>query len=349
MARGAARDRARGAGLHLSAESAALPRKDRVTLSAAASTANGGRTMKCTTCGYETQPGARFCVQCGTTLPAEPVPVAAAAAAAAAPIAPIAPVAAPAPAAAPARPVPSSPSATIPPRMPAGTLPPAAAATAPPVAPPVPVTAGPPKLGMIAAMLALVAVLAIGGFVAYRMSLSSGGKDATTSTDAGKASEAATAPAPVDGSKDAGAPAAQSSTQAGAGPDAAKDQPAAPGSAAEATKSAATPTTAPAGPLTKAAAAAAAKSRSTAQPPPAAPATAPIPPAAAPATVARTPTPAAAPQPDRWAQMHDAMARCKREDFFRRIGCEQSVGLQYCEGYWGKVPQCPGVPRDSAR
>ena len=32
--------------------------------------------MKCTTCGYETQPGARFCVQCGTTLPAEPVPVA---------------------------------------------------------------------------------------------------------------------------------------------------------------------------------------------------------------------------------------------------------------------------------
>jgi hypothetical protein len=47
--------------------------------------------------------------------------------------------------------------------------------------------------------------------------------------------------------------------------------------------------------------------------------------------------------------MHDAMARCKREDFFRRIGCEQSVGLQYCEGYWGKVPQCPGVPRDSSR
>ncbi len=30
--------------------------------------------MKCTTCGYETQPGARFCVQCGTTLPAEPAP-----------------------------------------------------------------------------------------------------------------------------------------------------------------------------------------------------------------------------------------------------------------------------------
>jgi hypothetical protein len=47
--------------------------------------------------------------------------------------------------------------------------------------------------------------------------------------------------------------------------------------------------------------------------------------------------------------MNDAMARCKREDFFRRIGCEQSVGLQYCEGYWGKVPQCPGVPRDTSR
>jgi hypothetical protein len=47
--------------------------------------------------------------------------------------------------------------------------------------------------------------------------------------------------------------------------------------------------------------------------------------------------------------MHEAMVRCKREDFFRRIGCEQSVGLQYCEGYWGKVPQCPGAPRESGR
>jgi hypothetical protein len=125
--------------------------------------------MKCTTCGYETQPGARFCVQCGTTLPAEPVPVAAAAAAAATPVAPSAPAAA-----AQARPAASSPSATIPPRIPAAGPPAAAAAAAapPPAAPSVPVASGPPKLGMIAAMLALIAVLAIGGFVAYRMSLS---------------------------------------------------------------------------------------------------------------------------------------------------------------------------------
>ncbi|MGH8852066.1 MAG: zinc-ribbon domain-containing protein, partial [Casimicrobiaceae bacterium] len=37
--------------------------------------------MKCTNCGYETQPGARFCVQCGTTLPAEPATTASPAAA----------------------------------------------------------------------------------------------------------------------------------------------------------------------------------------------------------------------------------------------------------------------------
>src|SRR6185436_19953685 len=140
--------------------------------------------MKCTTCGYETQPGARFCVQCGTTLPAEPVPVAAAAAAP--------PVATPTPAAAaPAKPATSSPSATIPPRIPAGGPPGAAAIGAPatttPAAPSVPIAGGPPKLGMIAAMLALIAVLAIGGFVAYRMSLS---KDTTATTEPGKASDA---------------------------------------------------------------------------------------------------------------------------------------------------------------
>jgi hypothetical protein len=209
-----------------------------------------------------------------------------------------------------------------------------------------PIAGGPPKLGLIAAMLALVAVLAIGGFVAYRVSLS---KDTTASTEAGKASDAATAPAPVDGSKDASTPAAQPPTQAGTTPDAGKDQAAVPGSAGETAKSASGQTSGPPAAPTKSAAAAAARARSTAQPPPAAGAGTTEAPAPAPAAVARTPAPAAAPQPDRWAQMHEAMARCKREDFFRRIGCEQSVGLQYCEGYWGKVPQCPGVSRESGR
>jgi hypothetical protein len=49
-------------------------------------------------------------------------------------------------------------------------------------------------------------------------------------------------------------------------------------------------------------------------------------------------------QTDRWKLMKDAMAKCVGETFFKRVACEQSVGLQYCEGYWGKVPQCPSGP-----
>jgi hypothetical protein len=49
-------------------------------------------------------------------------------------------------------------------------------------------------------------------------------------------------------------------------------------------------------------------------------------------------------QPDRWQLMKEAMARCAGENFFKRVACEQGVGLQYCEGYWGKVPQCPSGP-----
>jgi hypothetical protein len=49
-------------------------------------------------------------------------------------------------------------------------------------------------------------------------------------------------------------------------------------------------------------------------------------------------------QPDRWKQMREAMARCAGDNFFKRVACEQGVGQQYCEGYWGKVPQCPSGP-----
>jgi hypothetical protein len=55
----------------------------------------------------------------------------------------------------------------------------------------------------------------------------------------------------------------------------------------------------------------------------------------------------AAAQPDRWQQMREAMARCAGDNFFKRVACEQGVGQQYCEGFWGKVPQCPsGPPKD---
>jgi hypothetical protein len=49
-------------------------------------------------------------------------------------------------------------------------------------------------------------------------------------------------------------------------------------------------------------------------------------------------------QPDRWQQMREAMARCAGDNFFKRVACEQGVGQQFCEGFWGKVPQCPSGP-----
>jgi hypothetical protein len=76
-----------------------------------------------------------------------------------------------------------------------------------------------------------------------------------------------------------------------------------------------------------------------------------VPPPEAPAEVEIVkpqPAPAPpAPKPqlriDPWQQMGEAIARCP-VDFLGRVVCEQKVRLQYCEGQWGKVPQCPGGP-----
>ena len=53
--------------------------------------------------------------------------------------------------------------------------------------------------------------------------------------------------------------------------------------------------------------------------------------------------------PNRWQQMREAMARCAGDNFFKRVACEQGVGQQYCEGFWGKVPQCPSGPPNKDR
>jgi hypothetical protein len=77
-----------------------------------------------------------------------------------------------------------------------------------------------------------------------------------------------------------------------------------------------------------------------AAPPPQAPAEVEIvkpPPAPAP------PAPKPQVRIDPWQQMSEAIARCPAE-FLGRVVCEQKVRLQYCEGQWGKVPQCPGGP-----
>ena len=52
--------------------------------------------------------------------------------------------------------------------------------------------------------------------------------------------------------------------------------------------------------------------------------------------------PAAASVADRWAQFAEDLHRCERETFLSRVVCDQRVRIRYCDGYWGKVPQCPG-------
>lgn len=80
----------------------------------------------------------------------------------------------------------------------------------------------------------------------------------------------------------------------------------------------------------------------------------PAPPAAvepAPARAAAPPAPVAAPSPppDRWARMKDDLSRCTREDFIARVVCDQRTRWRYCDGYWGKVVECPANPTTPER
>lgn len=83
---------------------------------------------------------------------------------------------------------------------------------------------------------------------------------------------------------------------------------------------------------------------------PAAPARTPAPRGAAPAsdsTAAGTAAAAPAAKPrasDHWVQMNDSLSRCTRQDFINRVICDQRVRIRYCDGYWGKVAQCPVSP-----
>lgn len=74
-----------------------------------------------------------------------------------------------------------------------------------------------------------------------------------------------------------------------------------------------------------------------------APPTIPTPPYAPPQAAAPTGR-VAEPTASRWRRMSDEMSRCTREDFITRVVCGQRVRFRYCEGYWGKVAQCPASP-----
>jgi hypothetical protein len=65
---------------------------------------------------------------------------------------------------------------------------------------------------------------------------------------------------------------------------------------------------------------------------------APAPAAAPPGALAAAPEP---PRPDRLQALDGALAGCARETAEGRAVCERRARLQFCNGYWGKVPQCP--------
>lgn len=54
--------------------------------------------------------------------------------------------------------------------------------------------------------------------------------------------------------------------------------------------------------------------------------------------------PAPSRAPDRWQRLDEELAQCTRQDFIARVICAQRARFRYCEGYWGKVPACPGSP-----
>src|SRR5512132_1969684 len=123
-------------------------------------------SMKCTACGNENQPGAKFCVHCGIVLVAASTPAWTAAPASAAPAA--APLPRPA--------APAQPAATAAPSVARA----AATSWLPPAAPaPVAAVEAPessPKTGLIIAVVAVLIVLGAGGYFGYRM-LSGEGKE----------------------------------------------------------------------------------------------------------------------------------------------------------------------------
>ncbi len=61
-----------------------------------------------------------------------------------------------------------------------------------------------------------------------------------------------------------------------------------------------------------------------------------------PVKIAAVAPPPPRPVPDQWQNMRDALNSCDREGGLGGFICGQKVRVQYCDGYWGKVPQCPG-------
>jgi hypothetical protein len=54
------------------------------------------------------------------------------------------------------------------------------------------------------------------------------------------------------------------------------------------------------------------------------------------------PAPKPDPEADRWARMKGELSECGGLNIF----CREGVRWKYCNGYWGKVPACPGSARN---
>ena len=71
---------------------------------------------------------------------------------------------------------------------------------------------------------------------------------------------------------------------------------------------------------------------------------------ARPSQATRSADPPESAVPDRWQVLRAAVARCAKENFLAGFVCDQRARLQYCDGHWGEVPECPGGNRaDSGR
>ncbi len=195
---------------------------------------------------------------------------------------------------------------------------------------------GIPKPYIIIVVVALVILVA--AWYAWRqigVPITTAPEATAPATTAEPSANPATATAPAAGSSEpAPTPAAGAATEAPAAanaPDA--------GAAGASSTVISAPEAEPAkkGPAHKAPAKAATKAP--AHPAPAPVTTPPPPPAPAPAPAAKAPT-----RPDRWTQMDTELRACANANFLEKVVCEQRIRNRYCDGFWGKVPQCPAGP-----
>ncbi len=320
--------------------------------------------MKCASCGKDNVADARYCVNCGAQQ-SVPTPIAVAAAAAAASGAMSRATAARTQAANAAQVdpgVPRFPDAGAASSTPAAWPDPGRdnAAQGSPAEPgastPAPVQDALPRLSGLAAALAggciLVAIIAFVGWKILHDDSTSRAGAAKSDADG---SVMSTFPPGDTPQKAAGAPPSGSSTQAAESAPAERDRAATPAAAQSKAGDAmreAAPAAAPA-PTVEIRALPArpghatpprrapVEKRTPSAPPPATPAPeSPV----APLVAAAPPVAVTVPVPDRWSRMKDDLSRCTREDFISRVICDQRVRWRYCDGYWGKVAQCPSNP-----